>query len=533
MQVAAPIYSPLPNTFDAPQNITMTSTTPNVQIYYTTNGTDPTTSSTPYTAPFKLSINCSLKAKAYRNGWSSSNVSQGSYNFSVAAPVLNPPAGTYSQVQTVTMTTATTGAEIHYTTNNTEPSLASTLYTTPIEVATSTLIKAKAFKTSMIASTTTTALYNLVSIVATPTFDPPGGVYTQPIDVAILCATPNADIRYTLDGTEPNPSSSLFTTPLPVSANVQIKAKAYKNGWTTSPTAQAVYQLDTFEQIVAWGSNTYNQCNAPLGYDFLQIESGMYHTVGLRTDGSLVAWGRNNSGQCNYPMGNDYIAVSAGSNHSLALKTDGSIVAWGANTDGQCDVPDSLGYQYVAIAAGSAHSLALTDGGVLVAWGSNSDNQCTVPEGNTFTKIAAGAGHNLALRANGTLIAWGNNDNGQTNAPTGNNYVDIAAGDQHCIAKRTSGNVVGWGSNSDGQANSPTGTDFVKISAGYRHNLALRSNGSIVSWGYSGSGLAEIPMLGTYVDVSAGRDFSTALKASTTNKGKIRLYKPGVKIRKK
>ncbi len=39
----------------------------------------------------------------------------------VATPTFNPPAGTYTSVQHVTITSATSGATIRYTTNGTEP----------------------------------------------------------------------------------------------------------------------------------------------------------------------------------------------------------------------------------------------------------------------------------------------------------------------------------------------------------------------------------------------------------------------------
>jgi hypothetical protein len=83
------------------------------------------------------------------------------------------------------------------------------------------------------------------------------------------------------------------------------------------------------------------------------------HSLALKSNGSVVAWGDNSYGQCNVPDGNDFVAVAAGASHSLALKSDGSVVAWGRNDKGQCDVPSGKGNDFVAIAAGSSHSLAL------------------------------------------------------------------------------------------------------------------------------------------------------------------------------
>ena len=116
-----------------------------------------------------------------------------------------------------------------------------------------------------------------------------------------------------------------------------------------SPTAFA-------GQIVAWGNNTYGQCNAPKGDDFVAIAGGGFHSIALWPNGSLALWGNNTYGQCNPPSGSDFVAISAGWEHSLALRPDGSIVAWGLDELSE-ETPTSG--TFTAIAAGRFHSLAL------------------------------------------------------------------------------------------------------------------------------------------------------------------------------
>ncbi|MCL2167688.1 MAG: chitobiase/beta-hexosaminidase C-terminal domain-containing protein [Lentimicrobiaceae bacterium] len=77
--------------------------------------------------------------------------------------------------------------------------------------------------------------------VTAPKFDPPGGSYTNPINVTISCATEGATIRYTLDGTNPNEDSQEYTTAIPVSEQTTIKAKAWKEDMEESPTSTATY----------------------------------------------------------------------------------------------------------------------------------------------------------------------------------------------------------------------------------------------------------------------------------------------------
>jgi photosystem II stability/assembly factor-like uncharacterized protein len=76
---------------------------------------------------------------------------------------------------------------------------------------------------------------------ATPTFDPPGGIYTSPISVTLASATPGATIYYTLDGTTPTNASPIYSNPIPVSAATTIKAFATAAGMSDSFVATAVY----------------------------------------------------------------------------------------------------------------------------------------------------------------------------------------------------------------------------------------------------------------------------------------------------
>ena len=58
-----------------------------------------------------------------------------------------------------------------------------------------------------------------VQTTATPTFFPLGGTYQTAQDVTITCATPGAQIRYTLNGTDPTETSSLYYNPLHLNLN--------------------------------------------------------------------------------------------------------------------------------------------------------------------------------------------------------------------------------------------------------------------------------------------------------------------------
>ncbi len=85
--------------------------------------------------------------------WLNFQLSSGQGPEKTAAPVLTPASGTYADPQTVTITCATAGAVIKYTTDGSTPSEASGLtYTAPFTVANTSTVKAAAYKTGLEAS---------------------------------------------------------------------------------------------------------------------------------------------------------------------------------------------------------------------------------------------------------------------------------------------------------------------------------------------------------------------------------------------
>lgn len=79
----------------------------------------------------------------------------------VATPTFSPAAGTYVGTQSVTISCATSGATIHYTTNGSDPTTGSPVYSSAISVASSQTIKALAVKSGMTDSAIASAAYTI------------------------------------------------------------------------------------------------------------------------------------------------------------------------------------------------------------------------------------------------------------------------------------------------------------------------------------------------------------------------------------
>jgi hypothetical protein len=82
----------------------------------------------------------------------------------MAAPLITPNGGKFSQPVSVTLATTTVGAVIRYTVDGSEPTTASTKYTEPFTVSVSSLVKAKAFANGLAESATTSAAFTLNGI---------------------------------------------------------------------------------------------------------------------------------------------------------------------------------------------------------------------------------------------------------------------------------------------------------------------------------------------------------------------------------
>jgi sugar lactone lactonase YvrE len=77
--VAQPTFSPVAGTYTTAQTVTISDSASGVAIYYTTNGTTPTTSSTQYAGPITVSATETVKAIAVFPGYANSSIGSAAY----------------------------------------------------------------------------------------------------------------------------------------------------------------------------------------------------------------------------------------------------------------------------------------------------------------------------------------------------------------------------------------------------------------------------------------------------------------------
>jgi Chitobiase/beta-hexosaminidase C-terminal domain len=189
IQAAVPTFAPVAGTYNSAQTVTVSTTTPSAIIYYTLDGSTPTTSSTLYGGPITVNVTETVKVIAAAAGFTQSAVGSASYVINLpqaATPTFSPVAGTYSSAQSVTITTTTASATIYYTTNGTTPTTGSNLYTGPVTVSTTETIQAIAVATEFTQSAVGSAAYTINTATGAPSavlnvtaYAGPGMVYVR------------------------------------------------------------------------------------------------------------------------------------------------------------------------------------------------------------------------------------------------------------------------------------------------------------------------------------------------------------------
>jgi hypothetical protein len=221
-QAAMPILNPGGESFSGSISVAMTDSTAGASIYYTTDGSTPSTSSKLYTGPVAVTSSQTLNAIASASGFLQSAVASETYNLltQAIAPNFSPSAGSFSSAQLVTITSGTTGAKIYYTTDGTTPTPGAgttVLYSAPITVGSSLTLKAVATAAGLTNSPVSSAVYTIVSGASGVSY--PSGFSASASTMAFNGSTVLNDTRLQLTNGGLNQAGSAWSlTPVDVSS---------------------------------------------------------------------------------------------------------------------------------------------------------------------------------------------------------------------------------------------------------------------------------------------------------------------------
>jgi hypothetical protein len=200
-----------------------------------------------------------------------------------AAPVIAPNGGTFSVAQNVQLSSTTPSADIYYTLDGTTPTPSSTLYSAPVSISTDATIKAIASAPGYVQSSVSSAAFTFTYQTPPVTFSPAAGTYLNAQSVTITDTDASAKIYYTTDGTTPTASSTLYTSPIQVTASETIMAIAIDSGQQNSNVGTSAYVIQNGGSTINFGTGF----SSPAGLTFNGSALATNDTRLQLTDGGL------------------------------------------------------------------------------------------------------------------------------------------------------------------------------------------------------------------------------------------------------
>ncbi len=423
----------------------------------------------------------------------------------VAAPQLTPGGGTFGSAQMVSISCATEGALIRYTRDGSEPTESSRLYSTPLVVNLTGMIKARAFLEGWTPSATAGAGFTIYEKVAAPEFSSSGGVFSSIQTVSLSCATDGAEIRYTTDGRKPTINSALYSAPLTILNSTTILAVAFKENCIPSSTSSITYQINYKPiQMIAVSGGSYIMGNRQSDYYSNEVPT---HNVNLNpfyigkyelTQGEYAAVMGSNPASV-YGVGENYPVYNVSWYEALKFcnlrsKAEGlepvymindsyDPAEWGSvpelNNDlwnsvtcnwaaGGYRLPTEAEWEYAARGASNEPDLIYSGSNMIngVAWYSLNDTNGGYPTGTkpVGVKVMNGIGtHDMS--GNVTEWCWDRFSDVYYSISPGNNPHGPASGD-----KRTTRNSAwnGWSGGCRVTYRYGSFPDFKSFSTGFR-----------------------------------------------------------------
>jgi beta-glucanase (GH16 family) len=263
LDAAMPVFHPGNGSYSSPQSVRIDVATSGADIFYTTDGTTPTTSSTRYTNPIELPFSqyiLTLKAIGGGEWFKSSAVASASYAITpiVATPVFFPPAGTYSDAQSITISDSTEKTTIHYTSNGQTPTAKSAKYSSPIDVKDAETVKAIAVTGAGAVSEVGSAAYTITEGVTAPPVFSTRPALNGAVIASLSTTSSGATIYYTLDGSTPTTSSTVYEAPFLVDSAIAVRAIAVAPGYTNSPVTTHRFTSQVPSGTLVWSDEFGN-----------------------------------------------------------------------------------------------------------------------------------------------------------------------------------------------------------------------------------------------------------------------------------
>lgn len=252
LKVATPTISPNGGTHAESMPIVLSTETEGAEIRYRTDGRAISFfyPGTIYEAPFTLPPGSyEITARGYKEGYYKSDIAYGDImtitEVALPSPAIYPLGGEYTDPVTVYLGSTVLGASIRYTVDGSDVTEDSAEYSEPFVLNTTTTVQARTFLDGYTPSPIISHTYTLPNILPAPTIYPSSGQFTDDVTVYIGSTVLGADIRYTVDGSEPDENAPQYVVPFDVTESTTVKARIYLDTYGSSDYAEATYTIVT------------------------------------------------------------------------------------------------------------------------------------------------------------------------------------------------------------------------------------------------------------------------------------------------
>ncbi|MCP5502577.1 MAG: chitobiase/beta-hexosaminidase C-terminal domain-containing protein [Leptospiraceae bacterium] len=441
--VATPTFSPTPGTYNSDQSVTISSTTEGATIYYTTDGSEPTSSSTQYTSAISVSGNgtiLTIKAIAGKSGMTTSSVESGTYTIESTVPtvsinsITNPYVsgntgainskditwssnrnGTYSI--RATGSDCSTGTELSSGNVTASQSNNITIQASSLSVGSNTIRFCVTDSLSGLSSSSTTTL-NRDDTAPTVAATPGSTTSSTTVNITLICSDSSSGcdkIVYTSNGSDPTMSGTTGSITNGTEYTVQLSPP---DGVATTYKYIA---RDNAGNVAAVSSSTYT---IDTGVATVSVNSVSPATINNGTTNPQINWQSNKNGSYTVRVGGTdctsgtQVASGTYSGTAITNTINATSLSSGANTIRICvlnlvgnygSTTQGLTKDDVAPVAGNSGTITtanVTTSSLTLNWTVGSDTYTT--QSSLQYKILRSTSNNISTVAdaetNGTLV---------------------------------------------------------------------------------------------------------------------------------
>jgi hypothetical protein len=376
-QAAQPMITPVSQVFHPSLQVTITDSTPNAQIFYTTDGSIPSTGSTLYTGPFTIASTQTINAIATGTGLIASTVASETYTLvnQVPTPTFNPGPGDFISPVSVAISTTWPGSTIYYTTDGSTPTTSSNVYSGPVPINSTVTLKAIGVASNLPNSLVATGQYTIVPN-ATSSIDFRNGFTSGAMALVGKAKLDGTSLRLT-DGAMTEASAGWFPTPV----NVQGFSTdfTFQQSQVSVPVGDgltfAIQGVGTSAQgpnggglrygaLIAGGTGGIPKSIA-VKFDLFQNAHEGNNSTGLYTNGASPEDGATTlGGGVNLQNPNIYaVHISYDGTRLTMTITDTTDVTKTFTTSWPIDIPGTVGGNtaWVGFTGGTGHYTAIQD----------------------------------------------------------------------------------------------------------------------------------------------------------------------------